>query len=207
MWCLHHKKHPVPALSSARSLTPGPRPAPRASLCTHARLRRPVFRICEGWPVSCTIKDKLGVSERPAPGLLTTGPRLLPRASLSCLHHKKHPVPAPSETSARSLTPGPRPPPRVSLCTHARLLRPVFRICEGCPVRRSSRPAHLWSQNLTQILVSTRLRCTTSEGPWLNPDLVGKWSPSPAKALPFLTQDQANPKFFLSFHKPRLTPS
>ena len=38
----------------------------------------------------------------------------------------------------------------------------------------------------------TRLRFTTSEGPWFNPDLVGKWSHSPAKALPFLPQAQTN---------------
>ena len=58
---------------------------------------------------------------------------------------------------------------------------------------RSSRPTHLWSQIPAQILVPTRSRCTTSEGPWFNPDLVGKWSPSQAKALPFHTQAQPNP--------------
>ena len=58
---------------------------------------------------------------------------------------------------------------------------------------RSSCPTHLWSQNPAQILVPTRPRFTTSEGPWLNPDLVGKWSPSPVKALPFHTQAQQNP--------------
>jgi len=58
---------------------------------------------------------------------------------------------------------------------------------------RSSRPTHLWSQNPAQILAPTRPRCTTSEGPWLNQDLVGKWSHSPAKALPFHTQAQPNP--------------
>jgi len=57
---------------------------------------------------------------------------------------------------------------------------------------RNSCPTHLWSQNPAQILVPTNSRCTTSEGPWLNPDLVGKWSYSPAKALPFLPQAQTN---------------
>ena len=60
---------------------------------------------------------------------------------------------------------------------------------------RSSRPTHLWSQNPAHILVPTRPRCTTSEGPWLNPDLVGKWSHSPAKALSFLQKPSQNPSF------------
>jgi len=45
-------------------------------------------------------------------------------------------------------------------------------------------------KNPAQILVPTRQRCTTSEGLWLNPDLVGKWSHSPA--LPFLSQAQTS---------------
>jgi len=47
-------------------------------------------------------------------------------------------------------------------------------------------------ENPAQIpgLVPTRPRCTTSEGLWLNPDLVGKWSYFPA--LPFLTQAQTS---------------
>jgi len=73
---------------------------------------------------------------------------------------------------------------------------------------RSSRPNHLLSQNPAHILVPTRPRCTISEGPWLNPDLVGKWSHSPAKALSFLHKpSQTQPKPFLSFHKPRRAPS
>ena len=64
---------------------------------------------------------------------------------------------------------------------------------------RSSRPTHLWSQIPVQILVPTRPRCTTSEGPWLNPDLVGKWSPSPAKALPSHTKAQPNPAKTIPF--------
>jgi len=63
---------------------------------------------------------------------------------------------------------------------------------------RNSRPTHQWFQNPVQILVPTRQRCTTSEGPWLNPDLVGKWSHSPAQA-PFLTQAQPNPAKALPF--------
>jgi len=61
-------------------------------------------------------------------------------------------------------------------------------------LNHSSCLTHLWSQNPAQILVPTRLRshCTTSEGPWLNPDFAGKWSHSPAKALPFLPQAQTN---------------
>ena len=64
--------------------------------------------------------------------------------------------------------------------------------CECWLLSRNSRPTHLWSQIPAQILVPTR-PSTTSEGPWLNPDLVGKWSHSPAKALPFLTQAQSTP--------------
>jgi len=51
-------------------------------------------------------------------------------------------------------------------------------------------PHHLRLKNPAQILVPTRPRCTTSEGLWLNPDLVGKWSHSPA--LPFLPQAQTS---------------
>ena len=42
-----------------------------------------------------------------------------------------------------------------------------------------------------QILVPTRPRCTTGEGPWFNPDLVGKYYPEKnsfigkLKPLPF----------------------
>jgi len=64
---------------------------------------------------------------------------------------------------------------------------------------RTSRPTHLWSQNPAQILVPTRQRCTTSEGPWLYPDLVGKWSPSLDKALPFHTQAKPNPAETIPF--------
>jgi len=60
---------------------------------------------------------------------------------------------------------------------------------------RSSRPTHLWSQNPVQILMPTN----PSEGSWVNPDLVVKWSHSPAKTLPFLTQDQPNPAKALPF--------
>ena len=53
-------------------------------------------------------------------------------------------------------------------------------------------PNHLWLKNPVQILAPTRPRCTTSEGPWLNPDLTGKWSHSPGKALTFLPEAQTN---------------
>jgi len=45
-------------------------------------------------------------------------------------------------------------------------------------------------KNPAQILAPTRPRYTTSEGLWINPDLVGKWSHFPA--LPFLTQAQTS---------------
>ena len=77
--------------------------------------------------------------------------------------------------------------------THARLLRPLSLLANTGLLSRRSHPTHLWSQIPAQILVPTRPRCTTSEGPWFNPDLVDKWSPSPVKALPFHTQVQTNP--------------
>jgi len=79
---------------------------------------------------------------------------------------------------------------------HARLLRPA---CYADLLNRRSRPTHLWSQIPAQILVLTSPRCTTSEGPWFNPDLVGKLSPSPAKSLPFHTQAQPNPVKVIPF--------
>jgi len=54
--------------------------------------------------------------------------------------------------------------------------------CAHCPLEPHLIPQSR-SQNPTQILVPTRPRRTTGEGHWLNPDLVGKWSHSPA--LPF----------------------
>jgi len=51
-------------------------------------------------------------------------------------------------------------------------------------------PNYLRSQNPAQILVPTRPRCTTGKGHWLTPDLVGKWSHSPA--LPFPQHAQTN---------------
>jgi len=72
-------------------------------------------------------------------------------------------------------------------------------LANGGLLSHSSRPTRLWSQNPAQILVATRPSCTASEGPWLNPDLVGKWSPPPAKALPFYTQAQTNPAKAIPF--------
>jgi len=110
------------------------------------------------------------------------------------------PAPALSETSVRPSDD--RPATAVSRFTvHARsTAAPCLLILPNAGLlSHSSRPTHLWSQNPAQILVPTRPRCTTSEGPWLNPDLVGKWSHSPAKALPFLTQAQPNPAKALPF--------
>ena len=78
------------------------------------------------------------------------------------------------------------------LDTQAHGHRPIYK-------SRSSRPNHLRSQIHAQILVPRRPRCTTSEGPWFNPDLVGKWSPSPAKALPVHTQAQPKPAKAIPF--------
>jgi len=85
--------------------------------------------------------------------------------------------------------------PELHVCGSARTLDccalPVT-ACESWPVELHLMPKPPVVQNPDQILVPTRPRYTTSEGPWLNPDLVGKWSHSPAKALPFLPQAQTN---------------
>ena len=97
------------------------------------------------------------------------------------------PAPALSETSVRPSDD--RPATAVSRFTvHARsTAAPCLLILPNAGLlSHSSRPTHLWSQNPAQILVPTRPRCTTSEGPWLNPALVGKWFHSPTKTLPFL---------------------
>ena len=106
------------------------------------------------------------------------------------------PAPALPETSARPSDASPATT-AAHFTVHARstAVPCLLLLANAGLLSRSSRPTHLWSQNPVQILMPTN----PSEGSWVNPDLVVKWSHSPAKALPFLTQAQPNPAKALPF--------